>query len=268
MLLIIAFIWGAVNQTSSVLITEANAVIEIPVVGENPSELDISSDNPEQYRAVLDYCYYYDSSTDSYIDMTNADVFEYGREYFIRFQFVPEAGYHFDETTVYTANNEETACYEWDGKIEYGREITLWNDIPDWYTLGSAVVKGDQLAWANDNATATYYDGTNKDYSYVFLFTADSSGKISSIIEYSIFETETIAEYFCKELNDFSKGTNIWNVTKEEYGAENYCSGNIMITVYNELGYENLFGIARGNLTLQDVVETYRDDVFNLTYID
>lgn len=125
LLLIIAFIWSAVNQTSSVLITEANAIIETPVVGENPSELDISSDNPEQYRAVLDYCYYYDSSTDSYIDMTNADVFEYGREYFIRFQFVPESGYHFNETTVYTANNEETACYEWDGKIEYGREATL-----------------------------------------------------------------------------------------------------------------------------------------------
>jgi len=218
LLLLIAIIWGAVSQnTSVVIITDANATIEHPIAGETPIELDITSDNPEQYSVKLDYCYYYDPVTDGYIDMTDEDVFEYGREYFIRFQFISESGYHFDETTVYTANNKETACYQWDGKIEYGREFTLTAsydfetiaseelfryEIPYWFKPGEVVVNENRLVYSNE-----------LDYGIdVFSFVFDSNKIVVAQVTYWIFNTTELAE------NHFNQWANDgWNVGGSEY---------------------------------------------------
>lgn len=214
LLLIIAIIWGTASRNTSVLITEAYVTIEAPIVGETPAELDITSDHPEQYGVVLDYCYYHDSNTDSYVDMTNSDVFEYDREYSIRFHIIPNEGYHLNETTVYKANNEETICYGTDDlNNDSLREIDIVSFDPTIDTIDFT------YDWSKNKISLNGYDAGYRQFDKMI------PNCISFITEFGIETSDTSSPHRNWNLYIKKSDGNFYKVNtfyySEEYVGEN-----------------------------------------------
>ncbi|MBR6503215.1 MAG: InlB B-repeat-containing protein [Clostridia bacterium] len=87
-------------------IVNANAIITVPVAGENPSYTVASSD-PDKYDVAVNKWFNYDNGN----DINSLHVFEGGTNYAVRIVFTPKPGYTFIGATNYTVNNLATSGY-------------------------------------------------------------------------------------------------------------------------------------------------------------
>lgn len=122
-----------------VTVSAANAELEGLIAGNSPGDIEFVTAQSDEYTVSLDSCYYYDKSSDDYIDMAESDIFRFGVTYYIRFKFEPEDGYAFDASTAFTLNSAETTAYGTDEEgISSIREISMKAIGDDEYIQKSA----------------------------------------------------------------------------------------------------------------------------------
>ena len=144
-------------------------------------------------------------------------------------------------------------------EIDGYRYLGGLSEMPDWYIVGEVAVKGNQVAFSRDDGLVMDAEGKVTP-TFVTVFTADDDGNLIDVRDFTIFDTEQLAEHYCKELNDFSEGTNSFAVTKEQ--AEFCYYDNVMIQIFAP-GY---FQQEHGLYTLDDVIDWYNG--WDINYLD
>ena len=104
----------------NIAITEASATVTAPVTGANPDFNPIVPSGAH-YTITVDTWYLHESP---YPSLNNESTFIESKEYSLRVHFIPNTGYEFTNSTIFTINGETIAKYGSIGDREYSKIAT------------------------------------------------------------------------------------------------------------------------------------------------
>lgn len=165
---IVGIVLGAVAITVLMMIVLVS-VIRRPVdyayvtvseleVGKYVSELEVTSDDPDRYSAVINKLYRYTDS--GYVDLNPYDKIEEEETYFVVVSFIQADRYRLNSDTEYYINGERASMYTGDIPRDTVREIAMAS-VDN--TKETVQISSN---WSSQKVSVNTFDTTVKELSY------------------------------------------------------------------------------------------------------